>query len=153
MSRRLITLGLKASAWITVPRQRRGNAIVATLPIRLLFVWTALPICLLVHIVPAQAQSGRYSDVRALVGRVQQDLRRAAGMASPRGKDFQRVDNAQRHLSQFDRALSKGKFDSGKLDASISDVQSVVDHNTLTPQDRDSLNVDLRDLRAVRTER
>jgi hypothetical protein len=103
---------------------------------------------------PAEAQVGRYSDVRALVGRVQEDLRRAAGMASPRhNKDLQRVDNAQRHLSQFDRALSKGKFDSGKLDASISDVQSVVDHNTLTPQDRDSLNVDLRDLRAVRTER
>src|SRR5215467_10022355 len=108
---------------------------------------------LLVQFVPTCAQTGRYSDVRALVGRVQEDLRRAAGMASPRGKDFQRVDNAQRHLSQFDRALSKGKFDSGKLDASISDVQSVVDHNTLTPQDRDSLNVDLRDLRAVRTER
>ena len=105
--------------------------------------------------VPTCAQTGRYSDVRALVGRVQEDLRRAAGMASPRShnKDFQRVDNAQRHLSQFDRALSKGKFDSGKLDASIADVQSVVDHNTLTPQDRDSLNVDLRDLRAVRTER
>ncbi|HKF58545.1 MAG TPA: hypothetical protein VKJ45_24100 [Blastocatellia bacterium] len=109
--------------------------------------------CLLIPFGLAQAQTGRYSDVRALVGRVQEDLRRAAGMASPRGKDFQRVDNAQRHLSQFDRALSKGKFDSGKLDASISDVQNVVDHNTLTPQDRDSLNVDLRDLRAVRKER
>src|SRR5215475_10474347 len=111
--------------------------------------------CLLIPFGLAQAQTGRYSDVRALVGRVQEDLRRAAGMASPRShnKDFQRVDNAQRHLSQFDRALSKGKFDSGKLDASISDVQSVVDHNTLTPQDRDSLNVDLRDLRGVRSER
>src|SRR5215471_6990094 len=109
--------------------------------------------CLLIPFGLAQAQTGRYSDVRALVGRVQEDLRRAAGMASPRGKDFQRVDNAQRHLSQFDRALSKGKFDSGKLDASISDVKSVVYHNTLTPQDRDSLNVDMRDLRAVRTER
>jgi hypothetical protein len=125
-------------------------------PVRAMLIWIGLPICcLLVHLIPAHAQTGRYSDVRALVGRVQEDLRRAAGMASPRGhnKDFQRVDNAQRHLSQFDRALSKGKFDSGKLDASISDVQSVVDHNTLTPQDRDSLNVDLRDLRAVRTER
>ena len=119
------------------------------------FVVLIVPLmcCLLMHFPTAHAQTGRYSDVRALVGRVQEDLRRAAGMASPRGKDFQRVDNAQRHLSQFDRALSKGKFDSGKLDASISDVQSVVDHNTLTPQDRDSLNVDLRDLRAVRTER
>jgi len=119
-----------------------------------MLIWIGVPICcLLAHMIPVRAQRGRYSDVRALVGRVQEDLRRAAGMASPRGKDFQRVDNAQRHLSQFDRALSKGKFDSGKLDASISDVQNVVDHNTLTPQDRDSLNVDLRDLRAVRTER
>jgi len=119
----------------------------------LLVLIVPLVCCLLVQFPAVLAQTGRYSDVRALVGRVQEDLRRAAGMASPRGKDFQRVDNAQRHLSQFDRALSKGKFDSGKLDASISDVQSVVDHNTLTPQDRDSLNVDLRDLRAVRTER
>jgi len=119
----------------------------------LLVLIVPLVCCLLIPFGLAQAQTGRYSDVRALVGRVQEDLRRAAGMASPRGKDFQRVDNAQRHLSQFDRALSKGKFDSGKLDASISDVQNVVDHNTLTPQDRDSLNVDLRDLRAVRKER
>ena len=114
-----------------------------------------LILSLLLQAPRARAQSGRYSDVRALVGRVQEDLRRAAGMASPRGhnKDFQRVDNAQRHLSQFDRALSKGKFDGGKLDAAISDVQNVVDHNTLTPQDRDNLNADLRDLRNVRKER
>jgi hypothetical protein len=114
-----------------------------------------LPIWCTLAAQTAEAQRGRYGDVRALVGRVQEDLRRALGMASPRShnKDYQRVDNAQRHLSQFDRALSKGKWDSGKLDAAISDVQSVADHNTLTPQDRDSLNADLHDLRSARVER
>jgi hypothetical protein len=124
--------------------------------IRLFFVWASLPLCcLMAALVGAHAQTGRYGDVRALVGRVQEDLKRAAGMASPRNhnKDYKRVDDAQRHLSQFDRALSKNKWDSGKLDAAISDVQGVVDHNTLTPQDRDSLNADLHDLRGVRTER
>jgi hypothetical protein len=159
----MVRLGRRSEGTIRVRRSAPGPGqarnmswIQSAYPIRALAVLVGLPICcMLVNLIPARAQTGRYGDVRALVGRVQEDLRRAAGMASPRGhnKDLQRVDNAQRHLSQFDRALSKGRFDSGKLDASISDVQNVVDHNTLTPQDRDSLNVDLRDLRAVRTER
>lgn len=148
--------GLTGGSRIAARGRGHNSGINRAGAVRSSLVWIGLTTCcLLISFMPAQAQRGRYSDVRALVGRVQEDLRRAAGMASPRGhsKDYQRVDNAQRHLSQFDRALSKGKFDSGKLDASISDVQSVVDHNTLTPQDRDSLNADLHDLRSVRSER
>jgi len=156
MSKGLITPGLPGPVCMQGPGRKQKAGITQEKTIRSMIVWVSLALLYLVaHSAWANAQNGRYSDVRALVGRVQEDLRRAAGMASPRNhnKDYKRVDDAQRHLSQFDRALSKNKWDSGKLDAAISDVQGVVDHNTLTPQDRDSLNADLHDLRGVRTER
>src|SRR5262244_3142794 len=82
MSRRLNKLGLTAGGCMTGPRLRWENRTVRGSSIRPMLIWFGLPICcLLVHLIPARAQSGRYSDVRALVGRVQQDLRRAAGMA------------------------------------------------------------------------
>lgn len=74
---------------------------------------------------PAQAQSGQYGNARALVGRVQDDLRRAERFARPTDKERERYANAQRHLSEFDRNLSRGKFDKDKLDAAIDDVNNV----------------------------
>jgi len=97
----------------------------------------------------AQAQ-GRYGRARDLVSRVQEDLRRAAHFTRGKQKEQERYENAQRHLSQFDRALSKGKFDKEKLDAAIDDLNNVVEHNTLESSDRDALTQDLRDLRELR---
>ncbi|HYM00230.1 MAG TPA: hypothetical protein VEZ90_14855 [Blastocatellia bacterium] len=96
---------------------------------------------------------GRYSDARSLVSRVQQDLQHAESMASQHkhSKETERINNALRHLSDLDRSLSKGKFDSGRVDRAISDLQNVLDHNTLAPEDRDNLNADLRDLRSMRS--
>jgi len=104
-------------------------------------------------VLPVYAQKGYYSDVRALVGRTQTDLRQALDLVRRNGKELQRIDFAQRHLSQFDRALSKRKWDKEKLDAAIDDLQNVIDHNTLEPEDRDRLAADLRDLRDLRRER
>jgi len=104
-------------------------------------------------VLPVHAQKGYYSDVRALVGRTQTDLRQVLELVRRNGKELQRIEFAQRHLSQFDRALSKRKWDKEKLDAAIDDLQNVVDHNTLEPEDRDRLMADLRDLRELRRER
>ncbi|MGH9822221.1 MAG: hypothetical protein ACREDR_03025 [Blastocatellia bacterium] len=101
------------------------------------------------------AQRDRYNHARAVVSRLQEDLRHAEGTASQHkhSKDAERIDHAMRHLSDFDRSLSKGKFDSGRLDRAVSDVQNIVDHNTLSPEDRDNLMSDLHDMRSMRSDR
>jgi hypothetical protein len=68
-------------------------------------------------------------------------------------KERERYDNAMKHLSEFDRDLSRNKFDKGKLDEAIEDVKNVVEHNTLEPGLRDALSQDLSDLRALRERR
>ncbi|HZT28982.1 MAG TPA: hypothetical protein VFA33_03800 [Bryobacteraceae bacterium] len=101
------------------------------------------------------AQTEMYANARSLVGRVQGDLRQAMNFTPQTGKEAakekERYDNAQRHLSDVDRNLAKGKFDNGKLDQAIDDVKNVVDHNTLSGRDRDQLTTDLRDLRDMRS--
>ena len=100
--------------------------------------------------IAAPPEFGRYSTGRNLVSRVQNDLRRAERFTRPSEKEKERFYNAQRHLSQFDREMSRGKFDKDKLDEAIDDVHSVVKNNTLSPGDRDELDGDLRDLRELR---
>jgi hypothetical protein len=102
----------------------------------------------------AQAQSpGRYGAARDVVLRVQEDLRRAEGFTRGSEKEQERYANAQKHLSEFDRALSKGKFDKDKLDEAIEDLKNVVEKNTLSGADRDMLTEDLRALRDLRARR
>jgi hypothetical protein len=101
----------------------------------------------------AFAQTGRYPDARGLVEHVQIDLKQAADFSRKNGKQMERFDNAEKHLSEFDRHLNKGKFDKGKLDVSIGDVKNVIDHNTLTPELRDALQNDIRELRLLRADR
>jgi hypothetical protein len=106
----------------------------------------------------ASAQSVAYADARDMVARVQTDLQRASDFARSGNaivkkdeKQIERYRNAQRSASNFDRQLSKGKFDKGDLDSLINDLKNVVEHNTLQSQDRDALTADLRDLRDLRS--
>lgn len=101
----------------------------------------------------APAQDNLYGNARSLVERVQNDLHRAARMDQEREKHRERYDNAEHHLSDFDRELARNHFDKGKLDTAIDDVKNVVDNNTLDPQARDILTQDLRDLRNLRQSR
>jgi hypothetical protein len=102
---------------------------------------------------PAQEHRHGFSDhARGVIDRTQDDLRRAAEFERHRGKEVERYENAQRHLSDFDREVSRGHFDKDKLDTAIDDVKNVVEHNTLNAEDRDSLRTDLADLRGVRAE-
>lgn len=101
----------------------------------------------------AYGQGGRYGNARGLVARVQNNLRRAERFTEPTAKERERYFNAQHHLSQFDRELAKDKFDKDKLDEAIDDVKNIVENNTLSPEDRDILTADLRDLRELRRTR
>lgn len=112
----------------------------------------AVATLLLATVTSALAQSS-YETARGLVGRVQQNLRRAQRGSRPSGKEKERYFNAQHHLSQFDKALARNKFDKDKLDEAIDDVKNVVENNTLGPRERDVLTEDLRDLRQLRQTR
>jgi hypothetical protein len=101
----------------------------------------------------APAQDNLYGNARSLVERVQKDLHHAARMDQEREKHRERYDNAEHHLSDFDRELARNHFDKGKLDTAIDDVKNVVENNTLDPQARDILTQDLRDLRNLRQSR
>jgi hypothetical protein len=100
----------------------------------------------------SSAQFG-YERARSLVGRVQRNLRRAERFARAHGKERERYDNAQRHLSQFDYDMSRGKFDKDRLDEAIDDVKNVVKNNTLSPEARDILTRNLEELRQMRAAR
>jgi hypothetical protein len=98
-------------------------------------------------------QSGYYDrnggDLRGLVDRTQSDLRAASDLEHG-NKQHDRYKNAQDHLSDFDRSLSKGKFDKGRLDTAIADIQHLLDHNTLQASSRDALREDVDQLRMAR---
>ena len=96
---------------------------------------------------------GPYGRARDLIGRVQHDLARAQKMAPVAGRQRDRYDNAQRHLSEFDDKLSRGEFDKDKLDTAIDDVNNVFKNNVLSPRSRDDLRDDLADLRSMRAAR
>ena len=99
------------------------------------------------------AQAGIYNNTRELVAHTQNDLQRSSGLNRRSDKEKERYDNAQKHLSEFDKELTKGRFDKDKLDHAIDDVKNVLEHNTLAPADRDELGRDLRDLRDTREHR
>ena len=109
--------------------------------------------CILICMgLPVYAQ-GRYDYARDLISRTQEDLKHAAVLTREKKDERTRIDNTQRHLSQFDRALSRNKFDKDKLDTAIDDLKNVIDHNTLAVEDRNLLNRDIEGLRRMRSER
>jgi len=100
-----------------------------------------------------ERHDGPYGRARDLIGRVQHDLAYAQKMAPVAGRQRERYENAQRHLSEFDDRLSRGDFDKDKLDTAIDDVNNVFKSNVLSPHSRDDLRQDLADLRSMRTAR
>lgn len=88
---------------------------------------------------------------RQLVGRTISDLNRASNLRNVSGKERERFRNAMNSLSKMDRRVSRNKYEKDDLDDAIKDTQNVVDHNTLTPEDRDALVSDLKALRDYRS--
>lgn len=110
----------------------------------------------LVTAVPVMAAgSGWYQEgdwhqhLRGTIDRTQNDLQAAAQLEQgPKERD--RYKHAQMRLSDFDRKLSRGHFDNGKLKDAIGALEDILDHNTLQASTRDALRADLADLQAVR---
>jgi hypothetical protein len=86
----------------------------------------------------------------ALFQSVQEHLRRAASVTHTRGREYDRFNNAMRHLSEFEAKLSRGQYDRGKLDRAIEDVNNVVRNNRLDRRDRNVLATDVERLRDFR---
>jgi hypothetical protein len=99
---------------------------------------------------PAQVDM---DGARSLVGRSQHDLSSISNVAAMSAKEKERYDNALRHLSEFDQGLAHARFDKGKLDTAIDDIDNVCKNNTLVPGERDVLLGDLRELRRLREDR
>jgi hypothetical protein len=95
----------------------------------------------------------RYMDMRGLVDRAQSDLREAAELEHGNNKQRDRYHDAQEHLSDFDRHLTRGRFDKGDLEKSIHNIQGILDHNVLQARSRDALMRDVSDLRVARARR
>ena len=104
---------------------------------------------LVVALPMAGAQYGDPGQLRQIVDRTQSDLRAGAELSTDH-KQHERVAEAQKHLSDFDRHLTKGKFKKSELDQSIGGIKSVLDHNTLQPSTRDAVTRDMEDLRVAR---
>ena len=97
---------------------------------------------------PVQAQG--YGGHRSTIGRTLGDLRAASRYAHG-GRERERIDNAQRHLREFDRELSRGRYNNHRIDEAIEDVHNVVRNNNLPPRERDILGADLQELRGLRS--
>ena len=90
-----------------------------------------------------------HQDLRRTIERTQNHPQAPAQLEqSP--KERERYKHAQQRLSDFDRKLSRGHFDNGKLKDAIGSVEDILDHNTLQASTRDALRADLADLQAVR---
>lgn len=95
----------------------------------------------------AFAQGDEYDEARNMVQRVQDDLHH---LNPTGGKDMERVKDALKHLSDLDRNFTKDKFKKAPLSDAISNIQGILDHNTLETRERDMLTADVHDLRELR---
>lgn len=101
----------------------------------------------------AYDRGDRSPQLRDLVDRTQSDLREAASLDNRKGDEHERFNDAQGHLSSFDRKLTRGKFDKGELDKSIDKINEILNKNVLQASSRDMLRRDLNDLKFARSRR
>jgi hypothetical protein len=78
------------------------------------------------------------------------DLKAIAARNTYNPREMERYDNTMTHLSQFAEKMHLGRFDKGKLDRSIDDLQGILTHNPMDARARDILNRDLGELRRLR---
>ena len=84
-----------------------------------------------------------------LIRTVEAHLQRAASEGY-KGRDRSRCDDALRQLADFDRDMSRGKFNRHALDKAIERVDNVVRHNPLDRREREMLAADVNRLREFR---
>jgi hypothetical protein len=78
------------------------------------------------------------------------DLKAVSAHNTYNPREMERYDNAMTHLSQFAEKLHQGRFDRGRLDHGIGDLESILNKNPMDGRARDILNRDLGELRRLR---
>lgn len=84
-----------------------------------------------------------------LIGRVLGHLDRVQGRSYDR-RDHRQFDHARNDLLRFQDNLARGRFDRGRLDSAIGNIDRVARSRDIHPTDRDRLYRDLEDLRQFR---
>lgn len=88
-----------------------------------------------------------------LIGRVMSDLNRAASSAYADNHERHHFDEVAGNLEEFQARWARGKFDTGKLDKAIHNLQHLAQADRVRGADREMLTRDLYDLRHFRATR
>lgn len=88
-----------------------------------------------------------------LMSRVMGDLSRAAANARLDGHERKHFDEVAQNLQEFEGRWAQGKFDGGKLDKAIRNLEHLVNSDRVRGRDRDMLARDVQDLRQFRSTR
>jgi len=93
-----------------------------------------------------ERRDGGFNVIRAVEG----DLQRAASRGYAGGRERNRIDQALRHLNDFEREASRGRFDRHALDKAIERIEDAVRHSGLDYRERNILIGDVNRLREFR---
>ena len=85
-----------------------------------------------------------------LIGRVMSDLNQAASHAYLDGHERMHFDEVANSLQDFQTRWYRGKFDTGKLDKAIHNLEHLAQADRVPGRDREMLARDLYDLRQFR---
>ena len=105
---------------------------------------------------PQQGNGYEYGSGRnqqSLVNRVMSDLDQAARRARLDGHEVDHFNEAARSLQEFQWTWARGKFDNGKLDKAIHNLEHLAQADRVRGRDREMLSRDLYDLRQFRASR
>ena len=94
-----------------------------------------------------------YGSSNSLIGRVLSDLNRAADRARLDGHESKHFNEVAGNLQEFQSRLARGKFDTGKLDRAIHNLEHLSEADRVRGRDREMLTRDLYDLRQFRASR
>lgn len=100
-----------------------------------------------------QREYGYGQNRQLLIDRVMTDLNRAAQRAYLDGHERKHFDEVARNLQEFDERWARGRFDSGKLDKAIHNLEHLAEADRVHGRDREILSRDLEDLRNFRASR
>jgi hypothetical protein len=87
-----------------------------------------------------------------LIDRVLSDLDRARSY-NREGRNRKEFEHARQDLLRFRENLARGRFDRGRLDSAIKNVDRLVNSRWLSPQEREMLSRDVYALRDFRSNR
>jgi hypothetical protein len=102
---------------------------------------------------PYYRQRSYSQDQDYLIGRVISDLNQAASRAYLDSHERNHFDEVAGNLQDFQARWSRGKFDTGKLDKAIHNLEHLAQADRVRRRDREVLTRDLYDLRQFRATR